>query len=176
MDGRHPNIVEKHGKLHVRIRYRDVSGRRRAVWRRITHESEAPDMVRTMLTSVTVNASRTAAAARRDDNPGQVYALTVEIPGVKDPPIKLGYSTNLPQRLACFTTYCPYPVSLLGAWKASHRERDERSFIKEFENDRIRGEWFTPSEGLYRYIEQRVAADGSATSSMKRLKRKDQRR
>lgn len=65
-------------------------------------------------------------------------------------PIKIGKSTNVESRLQSLQGASPYKLNLL-AWFLGV-SADETRLHELFAKHRMRGEWFEPSEDIYRYI------------------------
>jgi hypothetical protein len=80
-------------------------------------------------------------------NPGFIYFIQGERGG----PIKIGYTTDVMNRLKTLQTGYPYPLKLLLAIHGSLEK--ERNIQKEFINIKLQGEWFEPSEKLINYMD-----------------------
>lgn len=76
-----------------------------------------------------------------------------------DKPIKIGFSSagNLPMRLRTIACYCAYPVKVLLILEGG--KADERKLHKKFKADRLRGEWFRPSENLKNFLKSKGVKD-----------------
>jgi hypothetical protein len=75
-----------------------------------------------------------------------IYFIQVDEAG----PIKIGYTTDLEERMACLQKQHPTPLRLLASVQGSRRE--ERQVLLTFAADRLRGEWFRPTERLLSLI------------------------
>ena len=61
-------------------------------------------------------------------------------------PVKIGFTTELPNRLRGLQNSCPVPIKLLAA---VHGDRArELEYHRQFKADRLHGEWFTRSEAI----------------------------
>lgn len=70
----------------------------------------------------------------------------------KNGPIKIGHTeSDIASRMAQLQTGCPYELKLL--WTIHGNQEKEAEIHSDFEEERIRGEWFHPSEMLLEYIE-----------------------
>ena len=65
-------------------------------------------------------------------------------------PIKIGFSTNIKSRLPEIQRWHPEEIRLLKM--VTGRIEGERDIHRLFKEDRIRGEWFKPSEKLMAFI------------------------
>ncbi len=72
-------------------------------------------------------------------------------------PIKIGQSANPELRLASLQTANPAALNLL--WVYEGDEYTEQNIHGIFKKDRIRGEWFKPSEELTTFIEDYLQND-----------------
>lgn len=68
-------------------------------------------------------------------------------------PIKIGFSSagRLAQRFCSLKQASPYPLKLLGTVPGSRAR--EQELHQKFKADRLRGEWFRPSENLRKFLE-----------------------
>lgn len=94
--------------------------------------------------------------ARKAVKPAPVTKPTVPISGVyfvrSGELVKVGTSTNLPQRLASLRTMSPLPLEVLAVAAGGHAE--ERTVHERFAHLRQHGEWFTAAPELLAYIAQ----------------------
>ncbi len=74
--------------------------------------------------------------------------------GGDDGPIKIGYSTNVKNRLAKIQNGCPFRVRVLATVRGS--QSDEMVYHLRFAADRLHGEWFARSPELLREIERLI--------------------
>ena len=65
--------------------------------------------------------------------------------------IKIGFSSNVEKRVAALSTACPDELKILKVVRGG--QEVEGQIHKKFSRDRVRGEWFNPSEDLLSYIE-----------------------
>lgn len=72
--------------------------------------------------------------------------------------IKIGYTTNVANRLTQFVTHAPQPVTLL--LSIGGDDDDERSYHEQFAADRVHGEWFRLSYDLRDFLDQHMNDDG----------------
>lgn len=56
--------------------------------------------------------------------------------------IKIGISTNVPERLRGIQTGCPFPVKLLSQWRTPHARKVEKAAHDALVKYRSAGEWF----------------------------------
>jgi hypothetical protein len=61
-------------------------------------------------------------------------------------PIKIGHATNVRRRVAALRTACPAEILALGYIDGD--EKDEQALHRQFNGDRVRGEWFRSSSAL----------------------------
>lgn len=80
-----------------------------------------------------------------------IYFLQVDIP---NGPIKIGYSRNPRRRVKGIRSGFPYRLRVLGYTLGSLAR--ERRYHKLFSECRIRGEWFSPTAQLLRFIERKA--------------------
>lgn len=66
--------------------------------------------------------------------------------------VKIGKTTNLPNRLSQLQTSCPFDLSILGYVKSQYPDRTETKLHYKFQDDRIRGEWFQLSSDIKDFI------------------------
>lgn len=85
-------------------------------------------------------------------HPGEVYFITMEIPGDQPGPVKIGYSLSPEHRLEGLQLASPYPLRLLGAFRAPVTM--EGQLHVRFAADLLRGEWYQPSAALLAFITQ----------------------
>lgn len=64
--------------------------------------------------------------------------------------IKIGYSTNVQKRLQALSTGCPDALDLLCVVKGN--QRLESSIHQKFAEERVKGEWFSPSSRILSFI------------------------
>lgn len=70
-------------------------------------------------------------------------------------PIKIGYTDNgAEERMAQLQTGCPYELSLL--WVYNGDEWSEGRIHSQLAAERVRGEWFHPSNNLFSFIEEEL--------------------
>lgn len=75
--------------------------------------------------------------------------------------IKIGYTDNLPKRLAAIAGHSPYkPVAILVV-KGSHKV--EREFHSRFAAERLHCEWFILSQKMRNFLRARLCAVGRAS-------------
>lgn len=67
-------------------------------------------------------------------------------------PIKIGQSDNPEERMAQLQTACPYELKMLWVYKNS--DWTEIAIHGEFSHERIRGEWYHPSQSILSFIEE----------------------
>jgi hypothetical protein len=84
---------------------------------------------------------------------GYLYFVQIENTG----PIKVGFSKNVRQRMTHLQTSVPYALNLLYFSPAS--VADEMEYHAILSDDRIRGEWFWPTEKVRRNLMERVKID-----------------
>ena len=87
---------------------------------------------------------------------GTIYFVSYHDGG----PIKIGYTTNLNERMRHLQTASPYDMKLLA--KVSGDTLVERWFHAEFAEHNLRGEWFEPAQPILDEIE-RLSACPSVT-------------
>ena len=80
-----------------------------------------------------------------------IYFIQIENGEKSDAPIKIGFSDNLKTRLMDIQIALPYKINLLAVAKGD--KQLEHLLHQEFAQDRIRGEWFRPTERLWALIE-----------------------
>ena len=68
-----------------------------------------------------------------------------------DAPVKIGWTTNLEERLRTLRTASAYPLTLIGNVGPCLRET-ETMIHHAFVEERAHGEWFVPSDRLERFI------------------------
>jgi hypothetical protein len=68
---------------------------------------------------------------------GLIYFVTCDVP---DFPVKIGFATDLPARMAKMQVHLPYPVKVLATMRGTLQ--DEHLIHVGFSNIRLRGEWF----------------------------------
>lgn len=83
------------------------------------------------------------------DNPARESRVYF-IQSGSDGPIKIGKAENPMGRLAQMQVGSPIALRLLGSIPGGIA--DERRLHEQFKQDWLRGEWFTPSAALVRYI------------------------
>ena len=76
--------------------------------------------------------------------------------------IKIGYSENVDKRIAGLQTSSRQKLTLLGAVRGD--QSLEALYHRVFKSDRVRGEWFYPSQRLLRMIEEELADVYSSSS------------
>lgn len=82
---------------------------------------------------------------------GEVYFIQMQTPE-GDGPIKIGWSFAPEERLLSLATGSPYPLVILGAFKApADREKEVHLRFKEYQ---LRGEWFSAAGALLAFIAQ----------------------
>ena len=74
------------------------------------------------------------------------------IQAVDGGPIKIGVSTNVPRRLLELQLCCPCKLRILGVIPGCNPELEPEIHAR-FAALRLHGEWFTPAEGLFEYIQ-----------------------
>jgi hypothetical protein len=79
--------------------------------------------------------------------PGFVYFIQGESGG----PIKIGYSDDVVKRLKGLQTGYPDNLKILFAYPGN--QDDEKSIHEMLNSDRLRGEWFKPTETLFSVID-----------------------
>ena len=67
-------------------------------------------------------------------------------------PIKIGYTTDVAQRFAWLRAHNAYFVTLVGLVVDENAKQVGRALQRRFARYRIHDEWFSPSDGLTRYI------------------------
>jgi hypothetical protein len=67
-------------------------------------------------------------------------------------PIKIGFAKDPKKRVMQLQTGSPYKLNLLWAYQ-SEDPADERDIHAEFEEYKIRGEWYSPSDRLFEFME-----------------------
>lgn len=67
-----------------------------------------------------------------------------------DGPIKIGFTRNVEERLWYLRRHHPLPLRLLALIEGAHA--DEQRLHRRFDSDRLRGEWFRPSDDLLCFI------------------------
>ena len=72
-------------------------------------------------------------------------------------PIKIGMSNDVQRRLDLFEPMNPYPLKCLGVIRTGGA-RLEKSLHNQFQNSRLHGEWFGPTDDLLEYIESNTEA------------------
>lgn len=77
-----------------------------------------------------------------------IYFVTCD---VTEFPIKIGMSSDLAERMRDIRTSLPYEPVLLASFAGT--SRNESAIHKQFEQLRIRGEWFRRDPALLAYIE-----------------------
>lgn len=73
----------------------------------------------------------------------------------KDGPIKIGCSDDVEKRIAQMQIGCPYELALL--WQIKGDNEDEASLHEQWKHEKVRGEWFHPSEQLLLYINREAS-------------------
>ena len=74
----------------------------------------------------------------------------------KNGPIKIGQTdNNVQDRVKQLQTGCPYELNVL--WIYHGDEYTESSIHEIFQHERMNGEWFHPSEKLFKFIELKLA-------------------
>ena len=68
----------------------------------------------------------------------------------KNGPIKIGFSKNVGKRFGALQNGIPYELNMLIAVEGDRHL--EKFFHQEFKQDRIKGEWFKPSQRLCKLI------------------------
>lgn len=89
-----------------------------------------------------------AISVPRDHQSGTIYFISCDY---ADFPIKIGFATELRKRLHGIQTSLPYEVVLLAQMPGNRRF--ERRLFRQFEEFRLRGEWFRRVEPLLRTID-----------------------
>ena len=74
--------------------------------------------------------------------PGHIYFAQSEHGG----PVKIGFTTDLEQRLRNLQSASPYPLVLRATFPGT--EADERKLHRRFAANRLHGEWFTPDASM----------------------------
>lgn len=83
---------------------------------------------------------------------GHVYFVETE--GTSPVLVKIGYSTNVAERLGHIRTACPFPLKF---WFAVEGEFElEKMFHERFEADHWHGEWFVKSEVMTQFIAEKL--------------------
>lgn len=86
---------------------------------------------------------------RRHRGDGSIYFIQQGDNG----PIKIGYTTDLLSRMDTLQTGSPYKLNLVLCFQGF--VTTERELHAKFRKDRMRGEWFAPSEELMTFIEEK---------------------
>lgn len=94
------------------------------------------------------------------------YQLVYAIESVKLKIIKIGFTTDLHQRLHNLQGGCPDELRIKACWPGT--VNDEREIHRRFDAFRVQGEWFNPSDEVLAYIAER---DKSRTLSLHGLMR-----
>lgn len=79
---------------------------------------------------------------------GHVYFVRHGVSG----PIKIGWATEIDERIAELQVGNPERLELLGSRPGTIS--DERSLHRQFAEHRLRGEWFSPHADLLAYIRE----------------------
>lgn len=88
------------------------------------------------------HAHKMAIEADNARSPGLVYFIAPMVGG----PVKIGFSLAIEQRLPALQAYCPLELDLIGCAPGA---RDlESHYHALFSNERLHGEWFTPTDRL----------------------------
>lgn len=81
-----------------------------------------------------------------------LYGARMCIPGYEECPIKLGITSAPDARRKGLQASMPFPLEWLGEWPAKRGRRDEQEAFNMFAEQRLGGEWFTPSPFLLSFI------------------------
>lgn len=84
---------------------------------------------------------------------GEVYFIEMQTP-TGEKPIKIGYATWPELRLAGLQQSSPYPLVLLGSYRAGRAE--EARLLQELALECIRGEWFHSSPVVWAKINKQL--------------------
>ena len=79
-------------------------------------------------------------------NPGGRLMPVYFIQAGEGGPIKIGHAANVRRRVAGLRTACP--TEILARGYIAGDEQTERALHRQFNDDRVRGEWFRPSAAL----------------------------
>jgi len=88
---------------------------------------------------------------KRDKESGifGVYFLKLEN---SEPFIKIGFSTNIPERVRNIRQQMPYPIACIAIIPGAD-SYDERDLHNRFKDLKVKGEWFRPGERLLTFID-----------------------
>lgn len=92
-------------------------------------------------------------------NPAAICDLYFVQMDAADHPIKIGRSTATGKRLKMLRCSSPYPLTCLGLLYGEGEW--EPAWHLHFDDERMNGEWFKPSERLVRAIEVAIRGGGS---------------
>ena len=92
------------------------------------------------------------------DAPAQELVYFIQSSG-RQQLIKIGHTTNLPQRLSALRTIHVEPLEVLFTFPG--KKNVERELHKQFVSACITGEWFRPTPELLAYIEERKGQNGA---------------
>ena len=81
---------------------------------------------------------------------GYVYFVACKDPNyrIANPHMKIGYTTNLWDRLSSIQTGSPVPLMFMGYIESDEPQTLERYFHKLFQKDRTHREWFDVTEAM----------------------------
>lgn len=85
-----------------------------------------------------------------------LYGARMCIPGYEQCPIKIGITGNPEARFRGFKASLPFPIEWLGAWPAKKGREAEQRVFSAFQQQRLGGEWFYPSDALLEFIMDNV--------------------
>lgn len=108
---------------------------------------ETADELKLLAKKINLLSGRRRRRFHRGD--GDIYFLQQGDGG----PIKIGYTTDLLARIDTLQTGSPYELKLILCFRGF--TQTERELHAKFRKDRMRGEWFSPSEELMAFIEEK---------------------
>jgi hypothetical protein len=94
--------------------------------------------------------------ARNPERKLWIYVVQMQIPELKDLPLKIGISHSPMRRIISFQTAHPYPIRSLGYFPASNGHETERGIHELFSDLRISGEWFRFDHSIAAFVSERV--------------------
>ena len=148
------SVVQKRGRYYARITYIGTDGKRHAKWRAAKNRTHARNLIPEMYAALTD--SPEVALPRPERRRGFIYAARMEVPGIADCPIKIGFSVDVEGRMKTFEIGSPYPFTVLGYWETANADQEEKEIHASLKGSRLRGEWFAPSETLLSVVTERT--------------------